>query len=394
MKRCMIVGLALCTIAAAAFAEEVSPSINVGGELTYGFVVNPGTDPGFTDLLDAADINFSGQLDAYNSYRIRLDFNNGATDQLQEADDLAVDEAFIRTDLAQYLGLDAMGLVLQWRNGFDDTNASVLSAGTRYAFDEDVMDNGDLSTDDTWISEVTLGFMDIVSLKSAWAWDTDQGADDIPEMLFEVSSAPVSGVQAAVAYSTNRTAGGTIGVSSSFAVTELVPTMASSGLGLDVGANFAYNLSASDDYAESGVEDDFIAPEQAVWGASAKVTYLGADLGVSYLGGAEDDENAAAGFVVIGVDAGYQLIEDLGVYGGVALDFTDYEAVGTRENIEGVAGGEFGVSWDVGGLNFKTGYWFSDGYAEGAIDALGEDDTGDMNPDGGMFFRFSYEWGI
>ena len=394
MKRFAIVGLALCTIAAAAFAEEeVSPSINVGGELTYGFVVNPDTAPTFTDLLDTADINLSGNMDAYNSYRIRLDFNGG-TDELQEADDLAVDEAFIRTDLARYFGLDAMGVVIEWRNGFDDTNASVYSAGTRYAFDEDTIDNDDLSTDDTWISEMTLGFTDLVRLKSAWAWDTAQGADDIPEMLFEVSSAPVPGVNAAVMYSTNRTAGGTIGVSSSFALAEFVPTFVSSGIGLDLGASVAYNLSESDDFADSGVEADFIAPEQAVWGASAKVTYLGADLGVSYLGGAEDDENAAAGFAVIGVDAGYQLIEDLGVYGGVALDFTDYEAIGGGENIDGVAGGEFGVSWDIGGLNVKTGYWFSDGYAAGSIDALGEDGDGDMNPDGGMFFRFSYEWGI
>ncbi len=393
MKRFAIVGLALCTIGAAVFAEEeVGPSINVGGELTYGFVVNPETDPTFTDLLDAADINLTGNMDAYNSYRIRLDFNGG-TDELQEADDVAVDEAFINTDLAHYFGLDALGVVIQWRNGFDDTNASVHSAGTRYAFDE-ITDNDDLSTDDTWISEVTLGYMDVFRLKSAWAWDTDQGADDIPEMLFEISSAPVTGVEAAVAYTTNRTAGGTIGVSSSFALAEFVPTFASSGIGLDLGANFAYNLSASDDFTESGVEPDVIAAEQAVWGASAKVTYLGADLGVSYVGGAEDDENTAAGFVVIGIDAGYQLIEDLGVYGGIALDFTDYEAVGGAENIEGVAGGEFGVSWDIGGLNLKTGYWFSDGYGLGSIDALGEDVDGDMNPDGGMFFRFSYEWGI
>lgn len=381
-------GLMMVFLAVFASAQETGPTLDISGVLTYGFVSNSDTSPHYSDALDDATIDFTGTTDEYNQYRIRLEYYGG-TDDLQEAgEDMEVDEAFITTDLGAFFGLDTYGVSLAWRNGFDDVNGAVYSAGTRYAFDE-ITDNDDLSTDDDWFTEVKFGFLDeMIALKSAVLWDNGQGADDIPDMLFEIDSQPVAGVSLAVTYSTNRTAGGAVGATSSVDLGQFVSSLSTSGFGIGIGASVATNLSDTDDYADSLMEPDSIAPEQVAWGASVKATYLGGDLGVSYHGAAEDEDNGAFGYAIVGVDAGYQVLPLLGVYGGVALDFTDYEAVdATAENIDGVSGGEVGASLDIGALNIKSGYWFSDGYGEGSIDALGD------NPDGGMFFRFSYSWG-
>lgn len=384
MKRAFIIVLSLALLAGAGFAEETKPTLSVGGNLTWGFVANPGESQ-YDDVLDWADIYFTGETDEYNSYKVLLEYYGG-TNELQEPDDIYVDEAYVTSNLARYFGLDAFGVNLDWRNGFDDTNAAINSAGTRYGFDE-ITDTNDLSTDDTWMSELTIGYMDLLKLKSSWAWDTDQGNDDIPDMLFEASTG-VSGVNVAATYTTNRTAGGALSLTTSTSVARFVPTLEQSGVALDLGASYAMNLSESADYVDAGVTPDSIAPEQSLWGASMKVGFLGADLGVSYKGGAEDEDNMAYGYTIVGVDAGYQITTDLGVYGGMAFDLTDYEAVDpTIENIEGLSGGEIGATLDIGKTNFQSGYWFTDGYGAGAINALG------ANQDGGIFFRFTHSWG-
>ncbi len=379
MKRLFAFGLVLSLLTAAVSAEESGPTLNVGGNLTWGFTYDADNEE-YNDVLDWADIYFSGRMDEYNSYRVLLEFYG------ETPDDVYVAEAEVTTDLARYLGLDVYGMSLDWRNGFSDAGPSVLSAGTRYGFDE-VTDSGEMEIDASWMSELTVGFNGLFQLKTAWGWDAGQGEDDILDLMVEASTG-FNGIYASATYATNRTEGGAIGFSSKFVLAELVPTLNESGLSLDLGASVAYNVADQEAYDASTQGVSSIRPEQTVWGVSAKAGYLGADLGVSYKGGVEDDENAAYGWALVGIDAGYQVTNDLGVYAGIALDFTDYEAVdATMENIDGLAGGEVGASLNIGATNFKTGYWFTDGYGAGSLDALGS------NQDGGIFFRFTHSWG-
>jgi len=383
MKRLFMFGLVLTVATTVAFSQEAEPSVDVKGNVTWGFVANP-DESQYDDVLDWADISFSGTADEYNTYKFLLEFYGDAPEGGDNP--VMLDEAFVTTDVARYFGLEKYGIVIDWRNGYDDSNAAILSAGTRYGFDE-ITDTEELAIDDVWMSEMTFGFTDVVRLKTAWGWDNAQGEDDVPDILMEASTA-ISGFNVAASYATNRTTGGTFGATTKVALADLLPAIAASGLTVDLGGSVAHNFSEQDDYDDSGVAWTSIAPEQTLWGASLKAGIAGADVGVSYKGGAEDDENGAFGFAVVGVDAGYQIVEDLGVYGGLAFDFTDYEEVdASTENVDGLAGGEVGASLDIGSSNFKAGYWYTDGYGAGAINALG------ANQDGGVFFRFTHSWG-
>lgn len=379
MKRLFAFALVLSLLTVTVFAEEATSELNVGGNLTWGFVVDPDNEE-YDDVLDWADIYFSGRMDDHNTFRVLLEFYG------EMPEDVYVAEAEVTTDLARYLGLDVYGVSLDWRNGFGDAGPSVLSAGTRYGFDE-VTDSDEMEIDTSWMSELTVGFNGLFRLKTAWGWDAGHGNDDIPDLMVEASTG-FNGIYVSATYATNRTEGGAIGFSSKIVLGELVPALNETGLSFDLGASVAHNVADQDAYDASTQGVSSIRPEQTVWGMSARAGYLGADLGVSYKGGVEDDENAAFGWALIGLDAGYRITNDLGVFAGIALDFTDYEAVDpTMENIDGVAGGEVGTSLDIGATNFKTGYWFTDGYGAGSLDALG------ANQDGGIFFRFTHSWG-
>jgi hypothetical protein len=400
MKRLLFVALAMALVMGTAFSQETKPTLNIGGDLTWGFSANP-DESQYDNVLDWAALQFSGNADEYNTYKFQMeyyeDYEPGPSDPITgaefrrnaEVDNNAVkaNEAYVTTNVAKYFGIDAFGVIFDWQNGYRDVDASIISAGTRFGFDE-ITDTQDLSVHNAWISSVTLGYVDAVQLKTVWAWDNGVGEDDIPDMLVEATTTALPGVQLAATYATGRTAGGVFAVSSKFAVADMVPDMAASGLSADLGASFAYNASATDDYIASGQAASSIMPEQAMWGASAKIGYLGADLGISYKGAVEDDENGAFGYAIVGFDAGYQITQDLGVYGGLAFDFTDYEAVDvSMENIDGLAGGEVGASLNIGASSFQSGYWFTDGYGAGQINALGN------NADGGIFFRFTHRWG-
>ncbi len=383
MKRMFMLGLALVMMGGTAFSQDVKPTLKAGGHVTWGFTANP-DESQYDDVLDWADIYFTGNTDEYNTFKILMEYYGDAPEGGDNP--VLLDEAYMTTDVAKYLGLSDFGVIFNWRNGYDDSNGAIYSAGTRYGFDE-VTDSEEVTIDDAWISEVTVGFAEMVTVKTAWGWDNAQGEDDIPDLLVEASTA-ISGIHVAANYTTNRTSGGAVGVTSKIVLAEFVPGLADAGMSVDLGGSFVRNLAEADDYTASEETVGSVEPEQAVWGASARFGIAGADLGVSYKGGVEDDTNGAYGFAILGFDAGYQVSRDIGVYGGVAFDFTDYEAVDVAaENIDGLAGGEVGASLDIGASNFKTGYWFSDGYGAGAINALG------ANQDGGVFFRFTHSWG-
>jgi hypothetical protein len=127
------------------------------------------------------------------------------------------------------------------------------------------------------------------------------------------------------------------------------------------------------------------------------------DLGVSYYGSTEVDEAptvTASPNTVIGIDGGVMLFDMVELYGGAALDYTDYEDLGTATNLDGLAGGEFGTNIMVGNATFTIGYYFvnedfSGQYATGSIESFADGNAAtdeDGNAIGHAFFNTAWSY--
>jgi hypothetical protein len=245
-----------------------------------------------------------------------------------------------------------------------------------------------------------------------WGWDVaaaetsgeDEAVDALVEGVFTVGGATVG-----VAYATNEVTGGAFGANVGVDVASFVPTLADLGVGVDFGASVASDLAADDADSSDYDNADGLAAGQTGWGVGLKGSYTVADfpamadLGVSYYGSTEVDETGltASPNTVIGIDGGVMLFEMVELYGAVALDFTDYEDLGTSAtNPEGLSGGEVGTKIMVGSATFDIGYyfvnedfdgWYSGGDVESfAAGAAATDDDG--NAVGHAFFNTSFSF--
>jgi hypothetical protein len=128
MKKLLVLSALLGLLALPAFSADVS----FGGDLSFGFITDFDAEAEST----AATIDMKGSVDDYNSVDIRLivgnltgtqtvwtDFNDdGVVDPGETSaafqKSLGLEKAAINTDVGAWLGLEGIGVKLQW--GYDD----------------------------------------------------------------------------------------------------------------------------------------------------------------------------------------------------------------------------------------------------------------------------------
>ena len=426
---------------------EEALSVQVGGEFGWGFNYNQGEDI-FVQTVDTAEIFVEGDLNEMVSFDLDLNFtevvggaagfiaadtdDDGDIDEDDDAFQLGsaeVDDLQVNLDLGSLFDSESLGFSLNWMNGYTDPGAAIPSDVTRYEFEINAVDNGEFELDEDWVSEITTEILGIVTFQLAWNWDVgadadggerdddadgldDGSSDDVIDVVTGIA-VELPGIVGTIAYSTNKVSGGALGFGVGADVAELAG-LSAMGLGLDFAANLGLNLAEGEDYGDAGLgEDDIdaLGPEAVRWSVGVGADYAVSesttvDFGVSYIGQVEDDEIGLEGLTVIGVDAGVALAGGLvEVYGGVALDFTDYEALNdpadpasARENVDGLSSGEVGAIFAFGDFSISTGYYFVgdtvgfDGSIESFVGGADATDKDNGDPVGHAFLNFGIEF--
>jgi hypothetical protein len=106
MKKLLVLSVLLGLFALPAFSADIT----IGGDLSFGFITDFDAEAEDSDLT----IDLKGSVDDYNSVDIRL--NDFSEEGVAPGTDL--EKATITTDLGAWLGLEGIGVSLQW--GWDD----------------------------------------------------------------------------------------------------------------------------------------------------------------------------------------------------------------------------------------------------------------------------------
>jgi hypothetical protein len=341
MKKLLVLSALLGLLVLPVFADHVS--IDFGGDDTYGFISDFGS--GVAEKLDLTWDVIVG-IDDYNSFTwSTAGLTGGFT---------ALDKALVTTDLGMWLGLP-VGWKVMW--GYDDPANNMFQSVSGYANEE----INDFSPDMYWGLANMLSF-GMIDLHVAFDPDVENGGSLLAGLAF---NEPVDGLNAEVYYFQNQSSSdvfdqGLITFDAGYS-TEV------SGIGLDAGAAFLYNLADTGDAWGYGI------------GLAAAVSMFDITLGL------DGNESDALNALTATVDAAP--FDMASVYAGLKLSFSDTDdpTTTTTDETEAFQGADIGVNAHVGAVECYLGYLIT------------SEDAGDYNApvtlqDGGIYVKFDVNY--
>lgn len=335
MKKLLVLSALLGLLALPVFADHVS--IDFGGDNTYGFISDFGT--GVAEQLDLTWDVIVG-IDDYNSFTwSTAGLTTGFT---------ALDKALVTTDLGMWLGLP-VGWKVMW--GFDDPANNMFQSISGYANEE----INDFSVSNYWglANMLSFGFVDV---HVAFDPNVENGGSLLAGLAIKE---PVEGLNAEVYYFQNQSSSdvfdqGLITVDAGYS-TEV------SGIGLDAGAAFLYNLADTGDAWGYGI------------GLAAAVSMFDVTLGL------DGNETDALSGLTATVDVAP--IDMATIYAGMELSFADASA-------ETFQNADLGVNAHVGAIDVYLGYLILN---EGTGKYNATTPTAAV-PDGGFYVKFDVNY--
>ncbi len=370
MKKYFVLALALMAFAVAPVMADVA----ISGAYDYSAAWNTG-DSEFADAVDDLSLDFKTALDDYNSFVLKTD---GADDEKLELLDYMV-----TTDWGKYFGFAESGFGLTTKVGHWDPETSDLVCFTAYEIESQ---NPDIADRASW--QINMDIMGMVKPYAAMNFRSyPDGSEAGSDFLIgtDVEFAPVA---AEVYY---KGAGAEDAVGSVFGLGAMYSAEVADGVVANAGATFGMSKADKDNWAKKYS----VAAGVEAYGAVANVALNG-----YFLPDDLNPQDLSLALSNLTFDASYDILEWLGVNGGLMMAMGDYAENVTND--ETFIGAEFGISVSPGAVKYSLGYIVTseDAVYPADIDMLGVEKGAvydsytayDAPANGGIYFAVDLEY--
>ncbi len=390
MKRYFVLALALVVFAIAPVMADVA----ISGEYDMSGVWNTGDEEYAADT-DKMEFDVKATLDDYNTFKFELeedgnDHTAGKASILDEP--LTINYIELTTDWGKYFGFADKGFGMTTSVGLKDFGYSEMVDFTGYELE--YSDRAYVNKNDAM--RVDFDIMGIVKPYYAMNLDTyqagSQGASWLIGSVVDLNSLEVPVAIEAYFVSNNKVVvDGDDELNKMFGVEALYSDDVVEGVTLTAGAHFLMT------YADYSEFTDLLPAYDEWWsqyGIGVGASAYGATVNLSmrgYFVGSDADDAGADGsyaFSMLGIDADYEILEWLGINGGMLFAMGDYATDMTED--ETFLGAEFGLYLKPGkGAKYSLGYIAINEDAGGNYISLTPDSYTEK---GGLYFKVNVDY--
>ncbi len=357
MKKLLVLAMVL-VLAAPMFAE-----MSIGGEFDYYMVNGFDSDGGdngnsFVDNWDKGEVDFKAGVGDYSQVRIELEEDgewNAGTGTSPEGTP-SFNYFRVITDWGKFFGLDGIGIKTDIGLNSWETNDAVDFTGFNYENADSTVFIGDPGTSKDFGAKLSLDFVEgLVQPYFAWTFDTVQGDDDHYAEFLVGSGFDFNSMGLPLWFEAYYYHG--ISEDSNMFGVEAMYDLAIGDMNFKIGGFFDNATATYIDEDNLGAGND---DRGSSYGAGVAFEAFGASIGASFGGYfGEDVYGDNCGFAVMGIDAGYDILDWLAVNAGVGFAFGDYK--------ENVCGDKAFQTFEAGvvvkpdkGVCYKLGYIYAE----------------------------------